>query len=628
MVASAPRVDERTLIPDLLAESPEARAVLDRYGLRGCGGRLGPVESLGFFARAHDVPLARLLEEIRRASAQPADASHEGENASSLADAIYRPFFVAGIVTVLTLGAVWGAYLLLRIGLSGSFTAAGLHEINAHGHAQIFGWVGLFVMGFAYQAFPRFKHTAIARPRLALATLVMLLSGLVARSLAQPLVASLPWLWWVAVGGSVLEVVAIGAFVWLIAATLLGSARPLVHYDYYILSALFWFAVQAVYEGIYLTATLGASGDTLTHLVATWQAPLRDIQIHGFALLMILGVSQRVFHHFYGLPEPSAKRSLMLLPVLNAAVIGEALGLVLMRQVGPVWAALWYGSAIVLAVAAAVLVANWRIYSPAPDGDRSLKFLRIAYAWLFVSLGMLVLLPAHQAALRELAPTSAAAQMGFSHAYYGAARHAITVGFVSLMIVGVAAKVVPTLNGVDSRLLTALWAPFLLINAGCLLRVGGQILTDFSPVAFPIAGISGLLEVAGLALWGGHLCLVMAGRARGRPAPNPVHQPPLSDRDICPTDTVAAVLESEPRLLGTFLGAGFAQLASPAARKTIARVVTLRQACQRIGLNLDQFVAQLNRERLRLRSLELPLVQSVPDRHDVCVANSSSSQGA
>jgi hypothetical protein len=242
---------------------------------------------------------------------------------------------------------------LLRIGLSGNFHAAGLHEINAHGHAQIFGWVGLFVMGFAYQAFPRFKHTSLTHPRLAMATFFMLLVGLVVRSIAQPLVATLPWLWWAAVGASALETAAIGIFTWLIVTTLLQSGKSLLFYDYYILTALAWFVVQAVYEGVYLTATLGATGDALTHLAATWQAPLRDIQIHGFALLMILGVSQRAFHHFYGLPAPNPKLGFMLLPVLNAAVIGETLGLVLMRQAGHAWATLWYASVIVLTLATA-----------------------------------------------------------------------------------------------------------------------------------------------------------------------------------------------------------------------------------------------------------------------------------
>jgi len=608
MSAAAIPISEQTLIPDLVSEFPQARAVLDRYGLRGCGGPQGPVESLGFFARAHDVPLARLLDEIRREIARPARAPAPLVPAASLADTIYRPFFFSGIVTVLTLGAVWGAYLLMRIGWSRSFTAVGLHEINAHGHAQIFGWVGLFVMGFAYQAFPRFKHSAIAQPRLALATLVMLLAGLVARAVAQPLAPAMPWLWWVAVGGSLLEVVAIATFVWLIAATLLGSHHPLVHYDYYILAALLWFVAQAVYEGIYLTATLSATGESLARLVATWQAPLRDLQIHGFALLMILGVSQRVFHHFYGLPAPSAKLSLIALPILCAAVTGEAVALVLMQKVSPAWAALWYVSAIVLAIATATLVANWRIYSPAPDGDRSLKFLRIAYIWLFVSLGMLVVLPAHQAIVSCLAPTSTAAQIEFSHAYYGAARHAITVGFVSLMIVGVAAKVVPTLNGIDGRRLPGLWLPFILINSGCFVRVVGQMLTDFTSIAFPVAGVSGVLEVAGLALWGGHLSLIMAGRVKLNPESSRDRLPLLSERDISTTDTVAAVLDAEPALLDIFLAAGFKQLASPYARQTIARVVTLQQACQRTGRDVVQFTAELNEARARLRSHSLPLV--------------------
>jgi hypothetical protein len=613
-------VCERTLIPDLLSQVPHVRPVLDRYGLRGCGGPTGPVETLAFFARAHDVPLARLLDELNSAASGKQVASQPAHAAPSLADAIYRPFFVSGIVVVLTLGAVWGAYLLLRIGLTGSFAAASLHEINAHGHAQIFGWVGLFVMGFAYQAFPRFKHTSLTHPRLAVATLVLLVAGLAARSLAHPLVEHWSWLWWVAVAGSVAEVAAIGLFVAIILKTLATSRQPWAHYDYYILSSLVWFVVQAVYEGIYLTATLSATGESLPGLVATWQAPLRDLQIHGFALLMILGVSQRAFHHFYGLPAPSAKVSLVVLPVLNVAVIGEATGLVLMRQIGPAWAALWYGSVIALAVATAVLVAGWRIYSPAPDGDRTLKFLRIAYVWLLVSLAMLVMLPLHQAAVEYFAPASHAAQIGFSHAYYGAARHAITVGFVSLMIVGVAAKVVPTLNGIDGRTLRPLWLPFVLINAGCLLRVLGQIATDFTPIAFPIAGISGLLEVTGLAIWGGHLVLIMAGRARIRTGTRTAALAPLAGREICSADTVAAVLDDQPQLLEAFLAAGFTQLASSYARNTMARVVTLRQACQRRELDAEKFVAELNATRRRLRTQREPLLSIEPadERNTPC----------
>src|SRR4029078_10661782 len=63
----------------------------------------------------------------------------------------YRYFFIAGIAVVLTVGAAWGGWRLLQIAAAGRFTGASLFQVNAHGHAQVFGWVGLFVMGFGYQ---------------------------------------------------------------------------------------------------------------------------------------------------------------------------------------------------------------------------------------------------------------------------------------------------------------------------------------------------------------------------------------------------------------------------------------------------------------------------------------------
>lgn len=603
MNASSAWPNEETLIPQLLQETPQSRAVLDRYGLRGCGGRLGPMESLGYFARAHEIPLDSLLAEVRAAVQRPVAAPTLkilDTPEPQPADAIYRPFFKAGIAVVLTLGAAWGAYLLLRIALSGQFTAVNLHDVNAHGHAQIFGWVGLFVMGFAYQAFPRFKHAALAWPQLAFATLWMMLVGLVVRSVAQPMVGSFAWTWWPVLAASVLEILAIGLFAAIVLETWRRSGKPLAFYDWYIVSALFWFVVQAVYESVYLAATLNAAGEQLVALVMTWQPALRDIQIHGFALLMILGVSQRIFHHFYGLHEPNPKLSRTVLFVLNAAIIGEVVGLVLNGMVDHVWARLWYGSAVVLAGATVVLVRSWHIFSRTDERDRSLKFLRAAYVWLFISLAMLVALPVYQQGfLAVWAADSSAARIGFSHAYYGAIRHAITVGFVSLMIVGVASKVVPTLNGIHARFLSPLWAPFVLINLGCSLRVIGQTATDFSGGAFPVAGVSGLFEVTGLALWSVHLWLIMSGHARlrkGRPhAPSVVL--PVDGRPIESRHTVGAVLERHPELLDVFVEFGFTTLTNPQFRNTIAQVVTLEKACRRMGVDLAQFLETLNHAR-------------------------------
>jgi hypothetical protein len=611
VAATSEWINAKVLIPDLLQAAPQTRPVLDRYGLRVCGGPLGPVESLEFFAKAHDVPLPRLLEELRQSYGASRAAS--AEETPSLADAIYRPFFKSGILVVLTLGAVWGAYLLLRIAFAGSFQAVGLHEVNAHGHAQIFGWVGLFVMGFAYQAFPRFKHTTLVGPRLALATLILMLVGIVARSVFEPLVPTWSWAGVPALGGSLVEVFAITVFVGIIVQTWRASGKPLAVYDYYILAAMGWFIVQAVYESAYFAATLNASNaDSLIALVATWQGSLRDVQIHGFAMLMILGVSQRIFHHFYDLPAPHPRRAAVVLGLLNAAIIAEALGLILMRPAGHGWAALWYAGVITLTVSVAVLVYDWHIFGRVAEPDRSLKFLRAAYVWLFVSLAMLVALPAYQFGLLPwLAPDGGATRLGFSHAYYGAIRHAITVGFISLMIVGVAAKVVPTLNGVNVRGLTSLWAPCLLLNAGCTLRVVGQTVTDFTETAFPFAGISGVLEVTGLALWGVHLWLVMIGKARVQSADACC----LSCADGSPLAAghrVGDVLDRYPYLLETFLAFGFRPLANPLFRRTVARFVTLEQACRQTGANLDQLLEALNAARAKHErsSLSLPVLSA------------------
>jgi hypothetical protein len=593
-------VQPETLIPDLLREFPAARNVLDRYGLKGCGGAEGPHETLAFFARAHDVPVVRLLEEIdiEIREDRPLPTLPLVQEKIQLADRIYRPFFKAGIATILTLGAVWGAFLLLRIAFSESFTAIGYHEVNAHGHAQIFGWVGLFVMGFAYQAFPRFKHTSLAFPKLALATLFLMGSGIVIRGILEPIASGHITLTWLVVAASWGEVAAIAAFAGIILHILLRAEKQIAFYDAYILSALGWFVVQAVYETLLLSATLRAvDADSLVSLVATFQAPLREIQIHGFAMLMILGVSQHLFSRFYGFPSPNSKRSLVYLVILNVGLVAETFGFFAMKTWGHAWAGLWYAGVLALVLTVTKAVTEWGYFSSSKESDRSLKFLRAAYGWLLLSLWMLAALPLYQyAILPALSPGSEAARMGFSHAYYGAIRHAITVGFISLMIVGVSAKVVPTLNGVNPKNLGGLWPPFVLINLGCATRVGFQTLTDFTDLAFPVAGVSGILEVSGLAVWGFEIWRIMNGW-KPASADGPARRPLGLNERIELSHRVAEVLEVHPHLLTIFVRFGFTPLQNSFLRRTLGSITDIETGCRRLGLDPHLFLQVLNDER-------------------------------
>src|SRR5262249_51264261 len=189
------------------------------------------------------------------------------------------------------------------------------------------------------------------------------------------------------VGSAWLEVVAIVLFAWVIAATWQAAGKGLAFYDYYILASLGWFAGQAVAEAVYLAATLtAASRQELVALVATWQGAIRDAQIHGFAMLMILGVSQRILHHFYGFPAPSRRLSLAALICLNLAVTGEIAGLVLMRGASGTWAGLWYVSALLLTGAVVALLWNWRGFRPPARGGPRLTILPPPSARVSVSL--------------------------------------------------------------------------------------------------------------------------------------------------------------------------------------------------------------------------------------------------
>lgn len=470
------------------------------------------------------------------------------------AAALQRRFFLAGIAVALTAGAGWGAFLLARIAAAGSFTALSVFEVNAHGQAQIYGWVGLFVMGFAYVAVPRLlaapdgsaEELGGWRGALAGASLPLMLAGIALRAVAEPQAAGAGGggaglgspAGLAAVAGAGLELLAVALFVAVIAATLAGSRRRTATPVLYVASALAWFLAGAAFDLLHLAHLVSAPGrEALLHQVAGYQFALRTIQIHGLALTLILGMSLWVLPGLFGLPEPRMRRARRLWLPLQLAVAGEVLFfLAFMRTLELRWAgALWLAD-LGLATVAALLVWNLGLVrpgaggAPAPgdapparrpahalaeaspagpgaEGRDGLRFLRAGHVWLLVSLAMLVAAPFWGALTGQ----------GFSHAWYGATRHAITVGFVSLTIAGVAARAVAFLHGGGEHRgpwtrLPGLWLPFLLINAGCALRVTTQAATDLHAAAFPAAGVSGVLEVTGLTLWGAHVAATLLRR--------------------------------------------------------------------------------------------------------------------
>jgi hypothetical protein len=252
--------------------------------------------------------------------------------------------------------------------------------------------------------------------------------------------------------------------------------------------------------------------------VALIDGPLRDIQLLGFATLIIAGVSQRFVPQVYALERPARNRQNLIFWLINGSLILNlvsyasllmshqfylAIGLEVAYWLMPIWAIL--------------LARQIGVFRKPSQPDRTFKFVRAAYIWLLVSCVMMPFSPLYGVLTHQ----------AFAHAYMGSQRHAFTVGFVSLMIMGVSSRVVPILAGVDSKRMNSLWVPFILINLGCSGRVLLQVLTDFVPaVAYPLLGLTGFVEFTALLWWGVELWRAMnlakTSRAKLLTAPFPL----------------------------------------------------------------------------------------------------------
>lgn len=575
-------------LPDILKAHPQVRAVLDRYGLKGCGGKHGPAESVEFFARSHGVDQGRLLAELEQAAR--ASATDAAPARATFADAAYRPFFIAGIAVFVLIGVVTGTTMLAWMSGEQSFFAPGIHRMNAHANAMVYGFAGMFILGFGYQALPRFRHTQLWRPGLALTSFVLLLTGVVLRfsgeffgqqGIYQP--ALLPAGFAAGIAGNLLELGAFSLFALIMWKTLRIDGRLRV-YERFVIASAVWFIVSLVFCLVLFARThLAADFGALVATVALLQESLRTIQMFGAIGLVVLGVMLRFLPTVFAFRDPGEKLFARVFWVINGGILLAALAfpfsMAAKRDVSAgdmlTISRTAYALGMLLVVGGYItLVASFAPWRKARVQDRSIKFIRAAHVWLVISLLMIVFEPVYIGAV----------QGTFGHGYHAGMRHAYTIGFITMMVVAVSIKVVPNLNGVNPARLGRLWPVFALLNLSLVWRVIGEIAGDFDPAL--LAGIhwSGVAAGVGLLLWATHLLRVMFVPASDAPQ--------LAD-DITPQTRVAAVLDTWPRTMEVFQRHGFTLLLNPVARRTIARSVSLAHACTLNDKDVNSLVAEL-----------------------------------
>jgi hypothetical protein len=398
-------------------------------------------------------------------------------------------WIVTGLAFMLLPGTFLGVWNLIAI--AGEHTAARIDPawIQAHGHAQIFGWIGTFILGIGFYSLTkmgRIPEFAIGR---AWTSWALWTAGVTLRW------ATNLWLWewrWLLPASAVLELVgfllffvtvsghrpaegpavqgAAGRPVWMIAvgAGSIGFLASLV-----VNLAL---AIQTAITGSSPAIPHGANQRLL--VLFTW----------AFPVVTIWGFSARWLPVFLGLANPTDRILLAALAV-NVAGVGAAM------------AGWWIPATGAFLAAAGLAVAALRVFQPSVKPPKTAGvhstfplFVRFAYGWLLISAAVSV-----SAALWDRAG-----------GLWGASRHALTVGFMATMVFSIGQRVLPAFCG-----MRILYSPRLmfwslaLLNLGCFLRVVSEIgaYESYVPSLWPLLPVSAVIEMIAVTVFAGNLLL-------------------------------------------------------------------------------------------------------------------------
>ncbi|HLH26565.1 MAG TPA: hypothetical protein VK066_28930 [Chloroflexota bacterium] len=438
-------------------------------------------------------------------------------------DSPLPPFLWTAVVLALVGGFALGGSLFLHQ------TAWRFPASQAHGHVQVFGWAGLLVLGVGLHFLPRLRGARLVAPGLVPWVLGLYASGLVVRLVAQPLAAFLPAVWPLLPLSGALEIAGAALAVGMLVATgrrgrPLRDATGLLPVLPYLVLAFTSLLVALVLNlaGL-LVVGAPAPGALWQPLVpAPWDPLLVHLGLIGFLVPISLAMSVRTFPLYLRVKVPST-------PALRATFAALLAGLVLRLAAlagGPLvldaLGRLLEGAALVAAAAvidvpllrtrAAVLAAAQAraiqhggaprpVLPPASDWRAADGLLRSAYAWLVAAAALLLVGAALSLAGAPAPPLDAE-------------RHALGAGFITLLIFGMGARLLPGFQGrehlVSARLV---WATFWLGNAAALLRVGPLLWPWLlvlggappTPPPAPVLALSGLLDAIAVAAFGWNL---------------------------------------------------------------------------------------------------------------------------
>ena len=395
-------------------------------------------------------------------------------------------FIATGLMFMLLPGTLVGVVNLLKISSAHTSHAADAGWIQAHGHAQIFGWLGTFILGIGYYAIPRLRLSAFSYAA-AWTTYGLWTTGVTIRW-AVGTWPPAEWRLLFAMSG-VLELIAVSIF-----ATSVYLARPRTRDDSWrksvvMITAAGWAMVAAVAVNAYACIVVARTAaapvfafdfDQRYLVLITW----------GFVVPFIWGFSSRWIPPLLGLRQTIKPLLVPSLIVLFTGVIAAFVGSLAIS------AAVLFAAAVMFTIALRILEPSAK--EPKLRGVHELTpvLIRMAYAWSIIAAVIAIV-----SALRPL-----------PNGYAGASRHALTVGFFAAAVFTIGPRVLPAFFNVRHLWSTKLMATSLiLLNAGCLTRVVSQILAyeQISAFAWKTLPLSAVIEMTAILFFAANMLMTL-----------------------------------------------------------------------------------------------------------------------
>jgi uncharacterized protein involved in response to NO len=391
-------------------------------------------------------------------------------------------WIVTGLFFMLLPGTFLGAWNLIAI--SDRHGAAHLDPawIQGHGHAQIFGWIGTFILGIGFYSLSKMRGMT----RFAVSRSWMSWTCWTAGVLLRWTTNLWQWQWRSMLPlSAVLELAGFLVFFLTVRGHRSGGNRKETG------------GASRVWMGIVVAGTVGFLLCLLANLAAALQSTItgsgpaipHDLDQRllalftwAFPVVTIWGFSARWLPVFLGLENPNDRLLLTALGV-NVIAVADAL------------AAWWIPATALFALAAVISAGALHVFVQPVRPPKLVGvhptfpiFVRIAYGWLLLSAALSV----------------SAAAWDRAGGLWGASRHALTVGFIATMVFAIGQRVLPAFCGM--RVLfspTLMFAGLALLNVGCALRVASEVgaYEGYLPSLWSLLPVSAVTEMTAVTIF-------------------------------------------------------------------------------------------------------------------------------